>query len=237
MTAARWSAWIALRNFVEILLVLAFIVIVPPLVEAGMQRHGFAMAGTTRIIGTAVLQLLLAGFAALLLILTREPFSAIGLGRPRSISRTVLQGLLVAACIFAVVVTLEHFGYGRNRLGDTGRELKGNWTLLAERVAISLLVVGFVEEFIFRGFLMSRIAGIFGGGRWAWIVALVLQAALFGLSHGYQQLYGMALTGAIGLFLGSVYLLSGRNLWVPVIGHGVYDAAHAVWIAGVLGNG
>ena len=236
MTTARWNAWIALRDLVELLLVFAFVIVVPPLVEAEMQRHGIAMVGTTRIIGTAALQLLWAGFAALLLIVNRERFAAIGLGRPASVGRTVLLGLLTAACIFAAVVTLEHFGYGRERLGDIGRELKGNLPLLAERVAISLVVVGFVEEFIFRGFVMSRVAHIFGGANWSWIIALFAQAALFGLAHGYQQLYGMALTGIIGLFLGAVYLLSGRNLWVPIIGHGVYDAAHAIWIAGILGN-
>jgi len=52
--------------------------------------------------------------------------------------------------------------------------------------------------------------------------------------HGYQHLYGMQLTGVIGLFLGSVYLLSGRNLWIPIIGHAVYNAAHAVYLSGIL---
>src|SRR5579864_3239917 len=130
----------------------------------------------------------------------------------------------------AVVVTLENLGYGQDRLGDMGQELKGNIGLVLERMAISILVVGFVEEFIFRGFIMSRLANIFGGSQIAWAVALVGQAALFGLSHGYQQLYGMVLTGAIGLFLGGVYLITGRNLWIVIIGHGFYDAAHAAYL-------
>src|SRR5579864_5193557 len=65
----------------------------------------------------------------------------------------------------AVVVTLENLGYGQDRLGDMGQELKGNIGLVLERMAISILVVGFVEEFIFRGFIMSRLANIFGGSR------------------------------------------------------------------------
>jgi len=129
---------------------------------------------------------------------------------------------------------LERLGYGAGRLGDMGEELKGHPVLLAERVAISLLIVGFVEEFIFRGFIMARIASALGGANWAWALALIAQAVLFGLSHGYQHLYGMLLTGVIGLFLGSVYLLSGRNLWIPIIGHAVYNAAHAVYLSGIL---
>src|SRR3954469_3067019 len=123
MPAAKWRAGIALRDFVELILVLAFIVVVPPLVERQLAQRGISMVGTTRIVGTAVLQLLWAGFAALLLAINRESLKTTGLARPRRLGRTVVIGLLVAAVIFAVVVTLEHFGYGRDRLGDVGREL------------------------------------------------------------------------------------------------------------------
>jgi uncharacterized protein len=235
MKAGAWSPRIALRDFVEILLVFAFAIVLPPLLEADLTRRGVAIAGTNRIVLIAMVQIAWALFAFLLMALKREPLSAVGLARPASLGRTVVLGLILAAIIFAAVVTLEHLGYGKDRLGEIGRELKGNAGLVVQRVVISLLVVGFVEEFIFRGFVMSRLAGIFGGANWAWGLALVAQAALFGAGHGYQQLYGMLLTGAIGLLLGLVYLLSARNLWIPIIGHGVYDAAHATYISGVLG--
>ena len=150
MAIARWRAGFALRDFVELVLVLGFVVVVPPLVEQQLAQRGISMTGTNRIVATAVLFVLWAAFAGLMLAINREPLKAVGLARPRSVGQTVLLGLIVAAIIFVVVVTLEHFGYGRDRLGDMGRELRGNWTLLAERVAISLLIVGFVEEFIFR---------------------------------------------------------------------------------------
>lgn len=235
MKTGAWSPRIALRNFVELLLVFAFAVVVPPLVEAALAQHGVSIAGTNRVLAIAGLQVALALFAFTLIALKRESLSSVGLAKPASLGRTVVLGLILAAIIFASVVTLEHLGYGKDRLGEIGQELKGNAGLVVQRVVISLLVVGFVEEFIFRGFVMSRLAGIFGGANWAWGLALVAQAALFGAAHGYQQLYGMLLTGAIGLLLGLVYLLSARNLWIPIIGHGVYDAAHATYISGVLG--
>ena len=234
MNAVKWNPRIALRDLTELIPVLAFVVVVPPLVEAAMVQRGIPMAGTNRILATAVLFVLWALLAALLMALNREPLSAAGLARPERLGRTALLGLIVAAVIFAAVVTLERLGYGAGRLGDIGEELKGHPVLLAERVAISLLVVGFVEEFIFRGFIMARIASALGGANWAWALALIAQAVLFGLLHGYQHLYGMLLTGVIGLFLGSVYLLSGRNLWIPIIGHAVYNAAHAVYLSGIL---
>lgn len=223
----------AIRDLVEIVLVLAFVVIVPPLAEKLMIQHGFDVGGTNRIVASSILFILWVLFAALLLKLNGEGLSAIGLGKPSSVVRTILLGLLTATIVFGVVVTLEHFGLGTNRLGDVGTEIRGNPWLLAQRIAISLFIVGFVEEFMFRGFILTRLASIFGRSNPAWILAIIVQAALFGLSHGYQQLYGVILTGAIGLFFGLIFVYGGRNLWIVIIGHGVYDAAHALYISGL----
>jgi len=59
----------------------------------------------------------------------------------------------------------------------------------------------------------------------------MLQAGLFGLSHAYQHLYGIVLTTFLGIFFGLVYLALRRNLLVVVVGHGVYDAAHAFYLS------
>lgn len=226
-----WRITIALRDLLELAALFGFLVVVPSLVEHFLTARGVSTVGSNRIVATTAIFIAWALLAALLLALNREPISNVGLARIEKPVQTILYGLLTAVAIFAVVVTLERLGYGRERLGDMALELKGNFTMLVERAAISLLVVGFVEEFIFRGFIMSRLANILGGSRVAWMIALILQAALFGLSHGYQELFGMVLTGVIGLFLGSIYLMSGKNLWIVVIGHGAYDAAHAFYIA------
>jgi membrane protease YdiL (CAAX protease family) len=36
------------------------------------------------------------------------------------------------------------------------------------------------------------------------------------------------LTGSIGLTMGVVFLATGRNLWVPIIAHTLYDTARIV---------
>jgi membrane protease YdiL (CAAX protease family) len=230
MQNQSWSPAIALRDIVELVAVLAFVVVVPPLIEQVWIHYGLSITGTSRLVATGSIFVLWAGFTATLLLLNREPLSNVGLTSLQHPLKTVTYGLLTAAAIFAVVVTLETLGFGRDRLGEMAEELKGSFGLLLARMAFSILVVGFVEEFVFRGFIMSRVAALLGGSRPAWALALIVQAALFGLSHGYQQLYGVVLTGAIGLFLGGVYLTTGRNLWIVIIGHGFYNAAHAALI-------
>ncbi len=230
MESRAWSPTIAVRDLAEIVGVLAFIVVVPPLIEQAMIARGISTVGLNRILAIGVLQAVWAAVAAALVVLNGESLSDLGLRRPHHPALTVFSGLALAAAVFAVVVTLENLGYGRDRLGAAGTELHGNTEVLVQRVVLSVFIVGFVEEFMFRGFIMSRIAGILGGSPIAWAVALVSQAVLFGLAHGYQQLYGMVLTGALGLVFGGIYLASGKNLWIVVLGHGCYDAAHAVYL-------
>jgi membrane protease YdiL (CAAX protease family) len=226
-----WTPLTALRDVVEILGIIAFVLVVPPLLEQVLLRAGVATTGANRIIATSILFILWALFALFLLRLNRERLDAVGLVRPPRTASIIVLGFALAGALFALVVGLEALGYGRGRLGDIASELKGDMPLLAARMAISVLIVGFVEEFIFRGFLMLRFATLFGGSRAAWALALASQAVLFGLSHGYQGLYGIMLTAAFGLAFGATYLGAGRNLWIVAIGHGVYDAAHAFYLA------
>jgi len=48
---------------------------------------------------------------------------------------------------------------------------------------------------MFRGFLFQGLAMFLGASRGAWIAACIVQAALFGAVHAYQNPLGMAITG------------------------------------------
>jgi len=68
----------------------------------------------------------------------------------------------------------------------------------------------------------------FGAGRGAWIVACVLQGALFAAADAYQNPLGIAITGTLGVLMGLIVLALGRNLWPVIIGHGLFDASRFV---------
>jgi len=131
-----------------------------------MVGAGFAVVGSNRIVATGLIFVAWGGFAGLLVAINHEKLSDVGLRKPASVSRTILYGVLVAAAVLVIVVGLERLGYGANRLGDMATELKGNPVLLAQRMAISVLVVGSVEEFIFRGFLFLRLTKLLGDRPW-----------------------------------------------------------------------
>jgi membrane protease YdiL (CAAX protease family) len=101
--------------------------------------------------------------------------------------------------------------------------LEGNPTLLAIGLVAAWTLAAFGEELVYRAWLMPRVAQLFGGKPGAWVVSLFLVSVLFGFAHGYQGWVGMTENVIDGLILGVLYLLAGRNLWAPVIAHGMQD--------------
>jgi hypothetical protein len=81
-----------------------------------------------------------------------------------------------------------------------------------------------------RGYLMNRVAGLFGGGGLGWAVSLIAVNAVFGLGHAYQGLSGQVEAAVSGLLLGALYLACRRELWAPVLAHGVSNTIDLVMI-------
>lgn len=73
---------------------------------------------------------------------------------------------------------------------------------------------GFMEELVFRAYLITRLETLF---RSSWR-ALVVAALLFALVHGYQGPAGVWYTFLFGLAYGGVYLAA-RRVWPLAIGH------------------
>lgn len=78
--------------------------------------------------------------------------------------------------------------------------------------------------------MLNRAADVGGRTKLAWAVSLLLVTGLFGYGHSYQGIAGVLDTGLHGLLFGVLYLAAGRNLWVPVIAHGVCDTVGIVMI-------
>lgn len=108
--------------------------------------------------------------------------------------------------------------------------LRGNVFLLLLLLALVWTLAAFGEELVYRGYLMNRVAELAGGGAAAWVVSLTIVSVLFGVAHLNQGVSGVLVNTACGLVNGAVYLRAGRNLWAPIIAHGVYDTVGLVFI-------
>jgi len=66
---------------------------------------------------------------------------------------------------------------------------------------VTWVLIGFGEEFVFRGFILNRLLVLTGETRNGWVLASLLQAIWFSAGHASQGLTGMLMTGAIGFVL------------------------------------
>src|SRR6476660_1243928 len=174
----------------------------------------------------AVAKVLLIGVGCGLVLLRGERLADIGLKRPESWTRTFIIGVGLAVIVFIAMYLSEKAGFRRDL--SKFKDVQGNLEVTVYGVLYAFIGAGFYEEFTFRGFLMQGLAMIFGGSRGAWIVACLLQGALFGIAHAYQNPLGIAITGSLGVLMGLIVLASGRNLWLVIIGHGLFDASRFV---------
>jgi membrane protease YdiL (CAAX protease family) len=174
----------------------------------------------------AIAKMLLVAVGGGLVLLRGQRLADIGLKRPESWARAFVVGIGLAAIVFVAMYLSERAGFRRDL--SKFKPVQGNPELAVLGVLYAFIGAGFYEEFTFRGFLMQGLAMMFGGSRGAWIVACVVQGALFGAGHTYQNPLGIAITGTLGVCLGLLVLASGRNLWPAIIAHGLFDASRFV---------
>lgn len=157
-----------------------------------------------------------------------------GLARPKSWVRTVSMGVVVAVALMValqVVKPLLLLAFPSAGTVDSSRydHLRGNLPNLIINVVAVWFTAGFVEEFLFRGYGLKRLIDLQGKKtRLAWVIALVVSAAIFGFVHLRQGPAGMIRVFAAGLLFGVAYLAVGRKLWIMVIAHALLDTV--AWV-------
>jgi membrane protease YdiL (CAAX protease family) len=170
--------------------------------------------------------LLLTLIASQSLWLRGSSWRTVGLRRPTSVKRTVLIGVCGAMIILlanrlVLLPLIERFGGSSPDLSALGEP--GDIAGLMRWLAQAWTLAAFVEEMVFRGYLINRITDLVGDTRVGSTVAVVLGGAAFGVAHAYQGPAGVIATGAIGCFLGFLYVRGNRNLWVVILCHAVVD--------------
>jgi membrane protease YdiL (CAAX protease family) len=156
-------------------------------------------------------------------------FRAIGLAWPKSWWRTVLIAVVAAAVVIAMGEYItdplaKYLGLAStNKAATALGTMKGDiWTAL-KGLGLVWTFAAFGEEISYRRYLLGRAADVGNRTPLAYWIALVFASVLFGFGHYYQGPAGIFTTACDGFVIGAAYLLSGRNLWVAVLTHGLVD--------------
>lgn len=166
---------------------------------------------------------ILLALAAVSLVARRQGFSSLGFHRVETGSRLAWKMLAFAAVwslfqLGVVMPIVNHLSGKQQDLGDF-KDLQGNLPMLVGLLALSWTLAAVGEETAYRGYLQTRTAQLFGGGRAALVVAVVVSSALFGLAHSEQGVVGVVAV-AIDAVAFSVLRYRYRTLWASVLAHG-----------------
>jgi len=170
--------------------------------------------------------------AALLIIglatwLRGRGLNSLGLRPPENWLSTIGLGLLMGVIIQLLTVVLieplsEKLTHSKHDHSVVAN-VKGNWKALLGWLLMVWVLVAFLEEAVYRGFLMTEITWLFGAGKIPLAFNILFTALVFGLSHGYQNRAGILSTGIVGALLGLIFVWSGFNLWLLIFIHGFID--------------
>ena len=158
-----------------------------------------------------------------------------GLARPKSWARTILMGVGVTLGVtvsFILLASLIQLVFPVPQQDLSRLEIMhGSLPNLILNVVAAWFTAGFLEELLWRGYLMNRLIDLQGREtKLAWAISLVGSAIIFGLGHTYQGLGGVIKITILGLLFGVAFLTTRRNLWPLIIAHALLDTLSFVQI-------
>ena len=161
----------------------------------------------------------------------------LGLQKPGNLWKTLgVATLILAATMISLIafnILIDHlpFSLGTDNSSESAvskfGNLKGNWAHFFLIIPF-ILLESMLEELLDRGFLMNWIEKLFSSTSFATVIAVILQAAIFGFRHSNDFSERSITVGIIGLIMGIAYVKFGRNLWPLIIAHCVLNASSMI---------
>jgi membrane protease YdiL (CAAX protease family) len=167
----------------------------------------------------------------LLMILGYYSFREMGFTKTRSWPRTILIGAVLAGFLFVVsksvlspisLVISNYIG------GSDTQGIAQSWDITDIKVflgflAASIFMGGILEEYIYRGFLLNKIAALFSNPFAGWAISIVLTNFAFMAWHVHWGVRGMIFAFLMGITISLLYLAIGRRIVPLMIAHAGYD--------------
>ncbi len=163
----------------------------------------------------------------------------LGLKKPKSLKKTFLFAIIIFVAVVASIVIFNILQDSFPVLNEPGAEatakssgakfgnLKGNWLLFFSIMPI-VLVESMLEELLDRAFLITWFEKLFSKTGIATILAVVIQACIFGFRHSNDISERSITVALIGLVMGIAYIKFDRNLWPIIIAHCILNTMSMV---------
>jgi len=138
----------------------------------------------------------------------------------------LLKALIFSICLFILsdflITPFLELYFGKLDLSEVSH-IVGNVSNYLLYLLLGWIFGGFCEEIIFRGYVIKRLAIIFGDTNKAWLLSAIIASIGFGYMHYYQGPSGIITAGVIGFILGLIFIYNRNNLILPILTHGIYN--------------
>jgi membrane protease YdiL (CAAX protease family) len=200
---------------------------VPPDDRFAAELRGFGPFGLLAILFIILGDIIVRPLSAILVLLwawrSRTPWREIGYVRPRSWINSLLVGIVFGCAFKLLMKALVMPLLGAAPINYAYHYLAGNRAALPGALYTMIIVAGFGEETLFRGYLFARLGKILGSGTGAKVCIVLITSALFAAGHySNMGLTGVEQAAITGLVFGTIFAVTGE-IWMLMCAHAAFD--------------
>jgi membrane protease YdiL (CAAX protease family) len=191
------------------------------------QLRGFGPLGILSILIILGGNFLFAPLSAILVLawvsLSHTPWREIGYVRPRSWTRTLVIGIVFGVALKFLMKAIVMPLLGGPPINQAYHWVAGNTAALPAMLFLLIIVAGWGEETLYRGWMFERLGKLLGTSVWARTSIVVLTSVVFALPHSVDQgIPGAEQALVTGLVFGTIFALTGR-IFLLMVAHAAFD--------------
>lgn len=182
-----------------------------------------------RMISMIIAYWLIALIPIIVMFVNKDKFVDYGFSKDR-MKFQIIVGVLIGIAMTVILTLIPHI-LGIGKYVDSGKRYQYLWQFIYE-FFYCIFAVGFVEEFVFRGFVYEKIKNISQTN----MIAVIASSVLFGMFHLFSgSIIQMLMTACIGVFFCFCRLkIKNCSTLSLIIAHGIYDALITVLASTLL---
>ena len=189
--------------------------------------RGFGPLGLAAILIILAGNFLFAPLSAVLVLLwayaSQTPWHELGFVRPKSWTRSIVIGAFFGAVFKLVMKAIVMPLLGAPAVNAHYHFLTGNTAALPGMIATLIIVAGFGEETLYRGYMFERLGKLVGSSRRAKIAIVLITTTLFAAAHYPDQgIPGVEQAVFTGLVFGGIFAVTGE-LFMLMVAHATFD--------------
>ena len=195
--------------------------------------RGFGPLGIIAILIILAGNFVIAPLSAILVLIWAKisgtPWREIGYVRPRNWVRAILVGIVFCVAFKFVMKAVVMPCLGAPPINQAYHFVTGNPAVIPMMLYLLIVVAGFGEETLYRGWMFERLGKLLGQSAPSKVAIVLITAILFASAHyPEQKLPGAEQALITGLIFGSIFAVTGR-IFMLMIAHTAFDLT-ALWM-------